>query len=348
MSFNFMEIGEECVYNTIDVTDDGFISINNNITVKIQSIQKNENIMVIRTSNLYSDFGEHLSVNLNYMYLYLIIDTTSTTGDVMFGSKITYGYNKENSHADVLSQPLITTKLYNDLKERFDISYGEINVLSPFLNHMYASSSAFNYTSKQLEELCRESYPLKKMCKPLDETTLTNSYNWMIIRNTEKGPTLLEEVLKSILKDKKQNVLTHYSQSPTDLSVFKDIDIFIIITNDAEACYDVPVNSYCYLCPDAFYQSSRRLLRNLPKVLEWATNKNIPHRTMSIKSENGGCGGCNKEGGCCQDQSSTSCCKEEPSSNEGTYSVKQKSGCSRSDNGPKEGCCGGGSCGGCK
>ena len=343
MSFNFVEIGDnDCVYTTVDITEDGFISINGSISVKIQSVQKNENIMVVRSCNLYSDFGEYKSVNLNYMYLDLIIDTTLTSGDVLFGSKITYGYNKENSHADVVSQPLITNKLYNDLKERFDISYGEINVLSPFLNHMYSSSSHFNSTSKQLEELCRVVYPLKKMCKPLDETTLVNSYNWMIIRNTQKEPNLLEEVLKAILKDKKQNVLTHYSQSQSDLSVFKDIDIFVIITNDSEACYDVPVNSYCYLCPDAFYQSSRRLLRNLPKVLEWATGKNIPNRVKTIKSENGeGCGGCNKEGGCCKDQKSsddnTSCCKDENKSEEETYKIYQKSGC-----------CGGGSCGGCK
>jgi hypothetical protein len=85
-------------------------------------------------------------------------------------------------------------------------------------------------------------------------------------------------------------------------------------------CYEVPSTAYCITCPDAFYQSSRRLLRNLPKVLAWAKEKQLPDRSISIKDLNlegseGGCGSgggsCGKEGGCCKDNGGGGCGEEE-------------------------------------
>jgi hypothetical protein len=100
------------------------------------------------------------------------------------------------------------------------------------------------------------------------------------------------------------------------LTQFEKIDIFVVINSDETVCYEVPSTAYCITCPDAFYQSSRRLLRNLPKVLAWVQEKQIPDRTISIKDLNlegseGGCGSgggsCGKEGGCCKDNGSGGC-----------------------------------------
>jgi hypothetical protein len=312
MSLNFVEIGEQCSQHFFSINTDNEVVLDGSLKLKIISSQKDENVVTITTDRLSGSFGEHMGVDLNYFFLVLMVDITSTTGDILFGSKIVYGYNKENSHIDLLNQALITNNLYSQFKERFDIAYGEeMGILPVFLNHMFNNSQlSYEETSKKLEELSTISYPLKKMCTPLEKCEFNLKHNWMIVRNTEKEPGFLEHILTAILESKNQQAFTFYEKTQTDLTKFEKIDVFVVINSDETVCYEVPSSAYCITCPDAFYQSSRRLLRNLPKVLAWAQEKQIPDRTISIKDLNlegseGGCGSgggsCGKEGGCCKD-----------------------------------------------
>lgn len=312
MSLNFVEIGDQCSQHFFAINTNNEVVLDGSINIKIISSQKDGNTVTITTDRFSGSFGEHMGVELNYFFLVLMIDITSESGDILFGSKIVYGYNKENSHIDLLNQALITNNLYSQFKERFDISYGEeMGILPVFLNHMFNNSQlSYEETSKKLEELSTISYPLKKMCTSLEKCDFDLKHNWMILRNTEKEPGFLEHILTSILEYKNQQVFTFYEKTQTDLTQFEKIDVFIIINSDETVCYEVPSKSYCITCPDAFYQSSRRLLRNLPKVLAWIQEKQIPDRSISIKDLNlegseGGCGSgggsCGKEGGCCKD-----------------------------------------------
>jgi hypothetical protein len=138
----------------------------------LSSSQKDGNVVTITTDRFSGSFGEHMGVDLNYFFLVLMVDITSTPQVIfLFGSKIVYGYNKENSHIDLLNQALITNNLYSQFKERFDIAYGEeMGILPVFLNHMFNNSQlSYEETSKKLEELSTISYPLKKMCTPLEK-----------------------------------------------------------------------------------------------------------------------------------------------------------------------------------
>ena len=312
MSLNFVEIGDQCSQHFFTINTNNEVVLDGSINIKIISSQKDGNTVTITTDRFSGSFGEHMGVELNYFFLVLMIDITSESGDILFGSKIVYGYNKENSHIDLLNQALITNNLYSQFKERFDISYGEeMGILPVFLNHMFNNSQlSYEETSKKLEELSTISYPLKKMCTSLEKCDFDLKHNWMILRNTEKEPGFLEHILTSILEYKNQQVFTFYEKTQTDLTQFEKFDVFIIINSDETVCYEVPSKSYCITCPDAFYQSSRRLLRNLPKVLAWIQEKQIPDRSISIKDLNlegseGGCGSgggsCGKEGGCCKD-----------------------------------------------
>jgi hypothetical protein len=124
MSLNFVEIGEQCSQHSFTINSNNEVVLNGAINLKIISSQKDGNVVTITTDRFSGSFGDHMGVELNYFFLVLMVDVTSTTGDILFGSKIVYGYNKENSHIDLLNQALITNKLYNEFKERFDISYG--------------------------------------------------------------------------------------------------------------------------------------------------------------------------------------------------------------------------------
>jgi len=309
MSLNFVEVGDECSYHEFVITSDGKVILDGNVTLNVEQFSKEDNVVHIKTSNYHGNFGTHMNVELNYFYLNLMIDTTSTSGDIMFGSNIMYGYNKDNSHLDLLSQTLITKKLYDDFKVRFDIAYGEeMKILPIFLNHMFKDGNSLS----SLENLLTQSYPLKQMCNPLESTSFELKHNWMIVRNTENEPNLLEQILISILESKNQQVFTYYSADKSDLTQFDKIDVFIVINKDESVEYDVPSNSYCIICPDAFYQSSRRLLRNLPKVKAWVNDNGIPDRSVSIKDLNltaeGGNSGCGKGSECCQNNGGKGCC----------------------------------------
>ena len=372
MSLNFVEIGEQCSQHSFTITSNNEVVLNGAINLKIISSQKDGNVVTITTDRFSGSFGEHMGVELNYFFLVLMVDVTSTTGDILFGSKIVYGYNKENSHIDLLNQALITNKLYNEFKERFDISYGEeMGILPVFLNYMFNTSKlSYEETSKKLEELSTISYPLKKMCTPLQKCDFELKYNWMIVRNTEKEPGFLEQILIAILESKKQQAFTFYENSQTDLTQFEKIDVFIVINSDETVCYEVPTSAYCITCPDAFYQSSRRLLRNLPKVLSWAQEKQLPDRSISIKDLNlegseGGCGSgggsCGKEGGCCKDNGGGGCGEKEemifdetkPKSTEVVFEMPTESTASKDyetyfTSSTSGGCCQGKSSGCCK
>ena len=311
MSLNFVEVGDECSYHEFVITTDGKVVLNGNIELNIEQFKKEGDTVHIKTSNYHGKFGSHMNVELNYFYLNLIIDTTNTTGDIMYGSNIMYGYNNDNSHLDLLSQTLITKKLYEDFKVRFDIAYGEeMKILPVFLNHIFKEQDILR-TVDTLTNLLTQSHPLKQMCNPLEPTTFNLKHNWMIVRNTEKEPNLLEHILVAILESKNQQVFTHYSQGKSDLTQFDKIDVFLVINTDESVEYDVPTNAYCIVCPDAFYQSSRRLLRNLPKVAAWINDNGIPDRTVTIKDLNltseGGEGGCGKGGDCCQNGGKGGC-----------------------------------------
>jgi len=367
MSLNFVEVGDECSYHEFIITNDGKVILDGKIELNIEKFKKEGDIVHIKTTNYHGNFGTHMNVELNYFYLNLIIDTTSTTGDILFGSNIMYGYNMDNSHLDLLSQTLITKKLYDDFKVRFDLAYGEeMRVLPVFLNHMLKEDGEKRISL--LQNLLSQSYPLKQMCNPLEDTTFQLKHNWMIVRNTEKGPNLLEQILVAILESKNQQVFTHYSQVKSDLTRFNEVDVFVVINTDESVEYDVPSNSYCIVCPDAFYQSSRRLLRNLPKVANWINDNGIPDRTVTIKDLNltveGGEGGCGKGseccqnkgdgGGCCGSSQGTSCggseekCEIEEKTTEvnfgedsgivnlGTYKSTSTKGCCQ---GKSSGCC---------
>ena len=361
MSLTFIEVGDECSQHSFNLTLDNKILLDNSITLNISSVEKEENIVKITTEKFSGDFGEHDECTLNYFYLYLIIDTLKTDGSINFGSKIVYGYNKENSYIDYLTQPLITVKLYEKFKVRFDISYGQhMNVLPVFLKYMFEKSTNHTDTYKALNELVEASYPVKELCKPLEKVSLNRTYNWLIVRNTEKQPNFLEDILTAILEEEKQQVFTFYSPNKTDLKSLEKVDVIIVINSDETVTYEVPKGTYCYTCPDAFYQSSRRLFRNLPKVVEWCMEHDIPDRTVSItelaggKTE-GGCGGCNKEGGCCKekkfDEVSEEVIVEEIEEKKGGCCQGKTSGCCKSPTATEEdkSKCGTGSCSGaCK
>ena len=329
MAFSFIEIGDSsCSNHSFIISSISKIVLDNSVELDIEFCNKQDNIIHIKTTKYMNEFGDHLDLPLNYFYLSVYIDTTSTSQELLYGSSIIYGYNKDESYVDTLTQALITTDLYNKLKERFDIAFnGDELYLAIFLNHMFNSRETHEYinVSQKLKELLDLSYPLKQMCKPLSQIDLQTKYNWMIVR-TYGSHNFLEEMLIAILEHNKQNVEYVYNETEKDLlkgpwvplRIDKDIDIFIVITNDETQEYDVDENTYYYKTPDAFYQSSRRLLRQIPKVLEWVRTKDLPDRSIVTikdvsKSTLGafqqGCGtNCNcfgkdgkqSENGCCE------------------------------------------------
>ena len=307
MTLNFIEIGDQCSHHYFTITSNNEVLLDDDITLKILYTSKIENTVNITTDKYYGEFGDYLSVKLNYFYLRLIVNTSSTTGDIEFGSKIVYGYNKENSHIDLLTQALINKDLYYKFEERFNKAYGEESGILPiFLNYVF-NNTELDYVEKLslLEELCLTQQP-DPIEFPLIDCEFPVKYNWVIIRNTDKEPNLLDKLLIAILESKNQSVGYHYEKDITDLKRLDKNDIFIIINSEEKGKYYKPNRSFIVYCKDDFYKGSRKVLRMLSSILDWAKELQIPDRTISIEDLDGcgkggskeGCGNCSKEGGC--------------------------------------------------
>jgi len=337
---NVVLVDEKSFY----ITSDAKIHING-VETNIAQIEQKENIVYIKSGVIRSPFGKYQIYELNTAVYQFYIDTSSTNGDILFGSSVSYGYEVDNSSMEVVTQPLLNRSFYKKLRERFDIAYGEemiCEILPVFIQYLFEECDPSGYKElfEKLDNFFDQVAPLKKMCNPLDSVQFEKKYNWLIVRNTATGQTFLDKFLISQLIHKSQYLTYIHESGQLCLENYPNIDVYIVITKDEEACFEVPTSSYCIVCPDVFYQSSRRLMRSFPKVLAWATQNNVNDRTVSLtkpgacsgpKEDGGCCGGSSGEkGGCCGgEEKEESCCKKE----------EEKMECCGGNSDEKGGCC---------
>ena len=309
-------------------------------------------ILTLTTENVVGHFGKCKDHDLNYFYAEILLDID--TSSLLYGSKICYGYNSENSYVDLAINYLIPTDLFDILHDNFQKVFGTFFGLHMFLQTLSAIPAKADQSLSDHYRQCHASLKwLASIATLRKETKITSETNWARVHNVtvvrhyveeeNKENNMTDILIQSIMSAHKHFVKFYVLTDGEDMrpDSYPETDILLIITQRDASEYTLPTSLASFIVKPNFYSAGERCMLALPDLLKKTKANDCPDRkklllgqlfdkkdkAKSASGETGassGCCGGNKSSGPC---SSGPCCRDDEKKVEEVKDVAVKKGC---------------------